>query len=76
MELREDVYNMLISQITKRIEELENFYDDNIEDSRVANFEKGRIRLKKLLMYDPDFMNKMELESQNEFRGLTFSYNK
>ncbi len=58
------------------MEQLENFYEDNIGDSRVANFEKGRIRLKKLLMYDPDLMNKMELEAQDHFRGINFDYDK
>ncbi len=43
----------------------------------MANFEKGRIRLKKLLMYDPDIMNRMEnIDEENDFRGLKFSYNK
>ena len=44
MELREE--------ITKRINELEDFYEENIEDIRVNNIEKARLRLKKLLMYD------------------------
>ena len=50
----------LRENITKRINELEDFYEDNIEDIRVNNFEKARLRLKKLLMYDVDTINKIE----------------
>ena len=42
----------LREEITKRINELEDFYEENIEDIRVNNIEKARLRLKKLLMYD------------------------
>jgi hypothetical protein len=52
MELREE--------ITKRINELEDFYEENIEDIRVNNIEKARLRLKKLLMYDIETKNKIE----------------
>ena len=52
MELREE--------ITKRINELEDFYEENIEDIRVNNIEKARLRLKKLLMYDIETINKIE----------------
>jgi hypothetical protein len=53
-------FNELRENITKRINELEDFYEDNIEDIRVNNFEKARLRLKKLLMYDVDSINKIE----------------
>ena len=53
-------FNELRENITKRINELEDFYEDNIEDIRVNNFEKARLRLKKLLMYDVDTINKIE----------------
>ena len=54
------IYIYTYIQITKRINELEQFYEDNIEDIRVTNFEKARIRLKKLLMYDLETINKIE----------------
>ena len=41
-------FNELRESITKRINELEDFYENNIEDIRVNNFEKARLRLKKL----------------------------
>ena len=56
-------YNALRSSISKRINELEEFYEDNIEDVRVSNFEKARIRLKKLLMYSYETINKVENSS-------------
>ena len=56
-------YNDLRSSISKRINELEDFYEDNIEDVRVSNFEKARLRLKKLLMYSYETINKVENSS-------------
>ena len=56
-------YNALRSNISKRINELEDFYEDNIEDVRVSNFEKARLRLKKLLMYSYETINKVENSS-------------
>ena len=57
-------YNGLRESISKRINELEDFYEDNIEDVRVSNFEKARLRLKKLLMYSYENINKIENSSQ------------
>ena len=61
-----------------RIEELDNFFEDNFENPQALIFEKVRIRLKKLLMYDPDYVIKLEndVSSRNNFRGLVFGYNK
>ena len=59
-------YNGLRESISKRINELEDFYEDNIEDVRVSNFEKARLRLKKLLMYNYDNINKIENSSQQK----------
>ena len=41
------------------LNELEEFYEDNIEDVRVSNFEKARLRLKKLLMYSYENINRV-----------------
>lgn len=60
--------------MTDRIHELEYFYEENIHDLRITNFEKARLRLKKLLMYDLETLNK--IENTNESRGLTFAHNK
>ena len=59
-------FNGLRESISKRINELEDFYEDNIEDVRVSNFEKARLRLKKLLMYNYDNINKIENSSQQK----------
>ena len=59
-------YNGLRESIGKRINELETFYEDNIEDVRVSNFEKARLRLKKLLMYSYENINKIENSSQQQ----------
>ena len=59
-------YNGLRESISKRINELEDFYEDNIEDVRVSNFEKARLRLKKLLMYSFENINRVENSSQQK----------
>ena len=57
-------YNGLRESISKRINELENFYEDNIEDVRVSNFEKVRLRLKRLLMYNYENISRIEKTSE------------
>lgn len=71
-------YNGLRESISKRINDLEEFYEDNIEDVRVSNFEKARLRLKKLLMYSYENINRIENSSQkkNIFVKETSMYNK
>jgi hypothetical protein len=59
-------FNSLRESISKRINELEEFYEDNIEDIRVSNFEKARLRLKKLLMYTYDNINRVENSAQQK----------
>jgi len=54
------------AEITKRIEQLEQFFEENIRDTRVAYIEKARIKLKKLLMYDPDVLNKMQSQNNHD----------
>ena len=66
IELAIKKYNGLRESISKRINELEEFYEDNIEDIRVSNFEKARLRLKKLLMYTYDNINKIENSAQQK----------
>ena len=72
-------YNSLRESISKRINELEDFYEDNLEDVRVSNFEKARLRLKKLLMYSYENINKIENSSQQKdifIKDTTNLYNK
>jgi hypothetical protein len=48
------------------------FFEDNIGDTKVFAIEKARIRLKKLLMYDPDVLNKVENDyrQNNQYKEL------
>ena len=56
--------------INQRIEELDKFFEDNFDQPFVYNFEKGRIRLKKLLMYEPNLIN--QLDNGKGIKGLAF----
>ena len=72
-------YNLYRDSIGKRINELENFYEENLEDIRVSHFEKARLRLKKLLMYSYENINKIENSSQQKdifIKDTTNLYNK
>ena len=72
-------YNHFRESIGKRINELENFYEENLEDIRIAHFEKARLRLKKLLMYSYENINKIENSSQQKdifIKDTTNLYNK
>ena len=53
--------------------EIEGFYEDNIHDMRITNFEKVRLRLKKLLMYDLETLNKIE-NTAEFYKGLNAGY--
>ena len=66
----------LKNDISKRIEELENFCDDNFGNPRILCLEKGIIPLKKLLFYNPDINNELEESDLDQFRGLTIDMNK
>ncbi len=52
---------------------MESFYEDNIHDLRITNFEKVRLRLKKLLMYDLETLNKIE-NTAEIYKGINASY--
>ena len=72
-------YNHFRESICKRINEFENFYEENLEDIRIAHFEKARLRLKKLLMYSYENINKIENSSQQKdifIKDTTNLYNK
>ena len=61
--------------ISKRIEELENYFDDNFGNPRMVILQKGIFQLKKLLFYNPDKNNDLEDSDLKEFRGLTIDLN-
>ena len=48
-----DEYVTLRESIEERIEQIDNFYELNFDQPYSSTFEKGRIKLKKLLMFKP-----------------------
>ena len=67
---KNEEYIELRNSINQRIEELDKFFEDNFDQPFVFNFEKGRIRLKKLLMYEPSLIN--QLDNGKGIKGLAF----
>lgn len=51
-----------------RINEIDDFYENNIRDSRVLNFQKIKIKLKKLLTYDPEIVFKNDF-NKTSYKG-------
>ena len=72
-ELQKDRYNDenieayldLRESIEDRIEEIENFYEINFDQPYAQHFEKGRIKLKKLLMFEPFAINEIKVGNNN-----------
>lgn len=46
-------YSRLRAQMKARMEEIAKFYEDNLDDSKIAFFEKLRLKLKKVLLKKP-----------------------
>lgn len=63
-------YNEMRQSILDRIDEIDKFFELNFDKPYAFHFEKGRIRLKKLLMFEPDLVN--QLDNGKEFKGLAF----
>ena len=61
--------------ISKRIEELEDYFDENFGNIRMNILEKGIFQLKKLLFYNPDKSNDQEEADLPEFTGLVIDFN-
>ena len=62
--------------ISKRIEELEDYFDENFGNIRMNILEKGIFQLKKLLFYNPDRNNDQEEADLPEFTGLVMDFRK
>ena len=60
--------------ISKRIEELEDYFDENFGNIRMNILEKGIFQLKKLLFYNPDKNNDQEEPDLPEFTGLVMDF--
>ena len=61
--------------ISKRIEELEDYFDENFGNIRMNILEKGIFQLKKLLFYNHDKNNDQEEADLPEFTGLVMDFN-
>ena len=60
--------------ISKRIEELEDYFDENFGNIRMNILEKGIFQLKRLLFYNPDKNNDQEEADLPEFTGLVMDF--
>ena len=67
---KNEEYLKLRESIENRIEEIDKFFELNFDKPYVFYFEKGRIRLKKLLMYEPTLLN--QLDNGKDFKGIAF----
>ena len=62
-------------EISKRIEELEDYFDENFGNIRMNILEKGIFQLKKLLFYNPDKSNEQDDSELPEFTGIVMDFN-
>ena len=51
--------------IQYRIQEIDKFFELNFDKPYVFNFENGRIKLKKLLMYEPEIVTEIDNNNNN-----------
>ena len=51
--------------IQNRIQEIDKFFELNFDKPYVFNFENGRIKLKKLLMYEPEIITEIADNNNN-----------
>ena len=63
-------FNELRQSIQNRIEELEDFFEDNYDDEFIFYFERGRYKLKKLLMYEPNLLD--EIDNGKNMKAFIF----
>ena len=63
-------FNELRQSIQSRIEELEDFFEDNYDDEFIFYFERGRYKLKKLLMYEPNLLD--EIDNGKNMKAFIF----
>ena len=61
-----EIYLDLKEKIEERIEEIDNYYELNFDKPNSQYFEKGRMKLKKLLMFEPSSISEMNIEINNK----------
>ena len=59
-------YISLKESIQNRISQIDSFYELNFDQDYINNFEIGRIKLKKLLMYEPETISEINDLNENE----------
>ena len=72
----EDKYEEFLSlreSIEDRIEQIDNFYELNYDQPYASTFEKGRIKLKKLLMFKPFQLT--EINYANDKKNAVYGLN-
>ena len=60
--------------ISKRVDELENYFDENFCNYRMNILQKGIFQLKKLLFYNHDNSNEQKETDLPEFWGLVMNF--
>ena len=68
----EEFYSLRES-IKKRIDDLDNFFEDNFDDEFIIYFERGRYKLKKLIQYEPNLIN--EIDNGNNMKAFILGQN-
>ena len=61
-----ETYLELRESIEDRIEEIDNYYELNFDKPNSQYFEKGRMKLKKLLMFEPSSISEMVVGGNNQ----------
>ena len=69
-----ETYLDLREKIEDRIEDIENYYELNFDKPNIQYFEKGRMKLKKLLMFEPSSISEMKM-SVNDKQNLALIVN-
>ena len=63
-------FNELRQSIKNRIEDIDEFFDDNFDNEFIFYFELGKYKLKKLLMYEPNLLD--EIDNGKNVKALIF----
>ena len=66
-------FNSLRESIKKRIDDLDAFFEDNFDNEFITYFEKGRIKLKKIIQYEPNLIN--EIDNGNNMKAFILGQN-
>lgn len=66
-------FNSLRDSIKKRIDDLDNFFEDNFDEEFITYFERGRYKLKKLIQYEPNLIN--EIDNGNNMKAFILGQN-